>query len=139
MFGLSGMQIYGDADQKPKSGRNRAGSWRKVPAVRERAGSQAGPVRSVYRLQQLSRLQIHQAENGGCKVSGRWWGTGGKAHTRAENFLRMCELSGLQICAVEQAGCQGMSGLSFSIHAGKIPKRKRQFSGVLQQGMQIPD
>jgi DNA topoisomerase-1 len=89
----------------------RSDSRREVPEVRVEPRAQAGTLRRVHGVQQLSGVQVRQAEvNRTGLPQGRWRRCRAQVEAR-KSILRVRELSGLRLRAVEQAGARAVSSV----------------------------
>ncbi len=100
-------------------GQARPDARREVPEVPVEPGSEAGAFRRVHGVQQLSDLQVREAEDDGGALPERRRG-----HRRAQvptrqGVLRLRELPGLRFHAVEPADGRDLPGVQ-----GAIPRRE---------------
>ena len=137
---LSGVQDDAeDHRDQAGPGRRQAGSdaRREVPEVRVEPGAQAGPVRRVHGLQQLPDLQVRQAE-----VDGRALSQGRRRHRRAQvaarpGVLRLRELSGVRLHAVEPADAREVPRLRRAVPGREDHQAPRPAVDLQQRGVQL--
>jgi DNA topoisomerase-1 len=115
-----------------ESGQARPDPRREVPEVRVEPRDQAGPLRRVHGLHELSQLQVREDE-----IHRRSLSQGRGRHRRAEvaarqSVLRLRQLSGLRFHAVEEADCRNVPRLRHAVpprenyEEGRAPARLQQ-------------
>ena len=108
---------------------------REVPEVRFEPRAQARTLRRVHRLQQLSELPLREAE-----VHGRGLPEGRRRHRRAEvtprqGLLRLRELSGLRLHALESSDAGEVSGLRRPVPRREDHEAARTAIDLQQRGV----
>src|SRR5262245_49296977 len=81
---------------------------RKMPSMRKSPRCQAGPLRRIYGLQQLPRVQVYQEEDAGNGLPGaelQWRVGGEEIAPRGKDILRLRPISKVPVHSLEQA-CQ---------------------------------
>ncbi len=99
---------------------------REVPALRREPGRQAGPLRRVHGVHELSRVQVRQAQDDRRQVpEGRGQGRRGRrAEVEArQGVLRLLELSGLRLRAVEPAGRREVPEVRRAVSSSRRSRR----------------
>ena len=114
-------QIGGIAEE------GRSAARRKVPAVRQQPGDEERPLRRVHRLQQLSHLQVRQAEDHRREVPGML----GRRNHRAplqegQDVLRLQSLPRLQVRRLGQARRREVSRVRQPLHDRKVAEGRRR-------------
>ncbi len=127
---LSRVQDDAEADRdqagRPEGGQARSDPRREVPALRREPGRQAGPVRRVHRVHELSGVQVRQAQDDRREVpEGRRQGRRDRrAEVEArEDVLRLLELSGLRLRAVEPADRRDVPEVRRAVSSSRRPRR----------------
>ena len=112
-------------------------SRREVPEVRLEPRAEAGAVRRVHRVQQLSRLQVREAEVHGSRLPERRRGRRRAEVEARQGVLRLRELSRLRLRAVEPARARAVPAVQ-----GDVPRREdheapRPPAALQQRGVRL--
>src|SRR5579871_1514100 len=87
-----------------------------MSAVRQQFSAEARPIRRVYGVQQLSEVQIREAENHRCSLPQlHRRRSGGAALQARQDILRLQPLSGLRFRGVGQAAAGEVPGLRIEL------------------------
>ena len=112
---------------------------RKVPAVRQQAGQEVRALRRVRGVQQLSQVQVRQAEDHRREVPQLLRRrSGGAALQARQDVLRLQPLSGLRFRGLGQADSGEVSGLRRQLPDREIPE-VRSGGAVPQRRVQVQE
>ncbi len=111
-----------------------------VPEVREPAGHQAWPLRGVHRLQQLSRLQAHQAEGSGRVLpQGQLQRPGGgEALAPRKAVLRLQRVSELRLHQLVSARARALPRVRLPGPLREVDEAGRNVHRMHRRGLRLP-
>ncbi len=141
--GYPGVQEHpADPEREGRVARDqaRSASRREVPEVRKPARHQARPLRRVHRLQQLPRLQAHQAEGSGRRLSqGQLQGPGGgEALAPGEGLLRLQRVPELRLHQLVQARGRALPRVRLPGPLREIDEARRDLHRLHRRGLRLP-
>ena len=105
LFRLSRLQDHQTHRRRAEEGR--CGARREMPAMRQQSGAEVRTVWRIRRLQQLSEMQVHQAENHRRAVPELLAGRSGGAPLQArQDLLWLQPLPGMRLRRLGQTACR---------------------------------
>ena len=142
--GYPGVQDDAKADcheaGQPEGRQAGSDSRREVPALQLEPGHQAGPVRRVHGVHQLPDLQVHQAQDDGRRLPQRrrQGRRGRRAQVEArQDLLRLFELSGLRLRALESTDRRTVSEVRRAVSRGEDHQTPRPPAALQQRGLRL--
>ena len=108
-----------------------------MPAVQQQSGAEAWAIRRVHGVQQLSEVQIREAEDHWRSVSQLHGRRSGGAPVKArQDVLRMQPVSGLRFRGVGQAAAGEVSGLRIELFDREVVEG-RPGGAMSEWGVQV--